>query len=73
MTYVVDFESATNIGDARYWLVRLGGKTSVFRQWLKGKQPDPCCHKEILAPSEITKQLMGMYNILQSGGMPAVA
>jgi len=72
MTYVVDFEKSVDINDSRYWLVRIAGKTSVLRQWLRGDKPDPSCHKEVVLPNQIPKQLIGIYNTLCSGGMPAV-
>lgn len=72
MTYEVDFERSTDIGDARYYLVRAGRTTKVFRQWLKGDRPDPVCQREVIQPTEIPPQLVGAYNVLCSGGIPAV-
>jgi len=73
MTYVVDFEKSADVGDARYYITRIAGQTSVLRQWLRGDRPDPCCSKETIAPDQIPKQLIGIYNTLRTGGMPVVA
>lgn len=73
MTYVVDFEKSADVGDARYYITRIAGQTSVLRQWLKGNQPDPCCRKERIDVDQIPKQLIDTYNTLRNGAMPAVA
>lgn len=73
MTYEVDFERSMDIGDARFWLVRAGRRTSVLRQWLDGDRPGLNCNKEVLQPEEIPAQLIPAYNTLCSGGIPAVS
>ncbi len=72
MTYEVDFEKSTDIGDARYYLVRVGRVTRVMRQWLNGDRPDPTCQKEVVEKDEIPEPLVGPYNVLYSGGIPSI-
>ena len=73
MSHVVDFEQYKDIGDYRYYCVRLNQEAKVERQLLKGDRPDTTCRREMVPEDQIPAQLVSKYRMLRAGNLPAVA